>query len=289
MLKKLMIFVLFSVLVVTSVQTVYAENGVHMIGDIKVIPIQDITMQMNVDFFQSSAENKAKYVPNGVCDAALNVFIVDDGKNVSLIDAGYGASNNGKLLENMLKAGYKPEDIDNIILTHMHPDHVGGATIKNGDMTERVFKNAKVYVPKTEYDYWVTNTLQQGKTNHATNFADAYKGAINTYTGEKPLMNGITPIAAYGHTVGHTMYEISSKGQKMLILGDIFHCLSLQINDTKASIKFDTNPAEAIKTREKVLKKAADENILVGGMHIPNGGVGYIKEKDGKYSFESKK
>ncbi len=287
--NKFVLFILFcSVITFSQFENANAMS-VYNIGDIKVISIQDKTMEMNVDFFATSDDVKKTYTPSGVCEASLNVFIVVDGDVVTLIDTGFGALGNGKIIENMKSAGYTPDMIDNILITHMHGDHISGALAKDGDKFTRVFKNARVYIQQFDYDYWVTLPKKEGKTTLATNFADTYDSSIRLFSNNVPIASGVVPIQAYGHTVGHTMFEISSKGEKMLIVADIIHCLPIQINDVEASIKFDTNPDQAIETRKKVLEYVYKNDVLIGGMHIPYPGVGYVTKKNGKYSFIVKK
>ncbi len=255
----------------------------YLVGDIKVVPIEDKYHPISVDVFNASSEDKQKYIPTGKCEGSIMVFIIDDGKSVTLVDAGLGEQNGGKILSELKKAGYTPDMIDNILLTHMHGDHILGAVKKDAKNIEKVFKNATVYVSQLEY-YW----SKKNKNEKSDSFIKAYDDVIKTVLANDEVIEGVKAIPAVGHTQGHYMYEISSQGDKMLLWGDIVHCLPLQINVPSATVKFDADKNIAASTREEVFEYASKNKLLIGGVHLPYPAVGYIRKKDDKFIFEAK-
>lgn len=164
-------------------------------------------------------------------ETSINAFLVNTGKNLVLIDTGNGTqanSNVGKVQKKLLAAGYRPEQVDTILMTHLHGDHFGGL-VQNGKLA---YPNATVYVSQKEYDFWLDpQHLAQAAPEHKPAFQRvqnvfkilAAANKVKTFSGDAPLLPGITPVFATGHTPGHTAYSIVSDGNKLLAWGDIVH------------------------------------------------------------------
>ena len=221
----------------------------------------------------ATPEMIAKAIPDKTYPSATNVFLVRmPGKNI-LFDTGLG-----RLLFSRLDSiGLNAGEIDAVFITHMHGDHTGGL-LKDGQV---MFPNAKLYIAQLERDYWLNANNQP-----AINVLNAYKDQLILFTPNEladvtnSLLPGIFPIAAYGHTPGHTVFLIQSGKDQLLIWGDLTHAMAIQMPYPQVAVSYDTHPEEAVRSREAVLKYVSENRIPVGGMHIAFPGVGMVQPAD---------
>ena len=212
---------------------------------------------------------------------SCNAFLLRlKGKNV-LVDTGYGRN----LIDNLKSVGVSPEQINAVLITHAHGDHIGGM-LKDG---QAVFANAELYLSKKEYDFCMD---ESDRNANARAVIDAYKSKLHTFDANtidakpKELFSGIRAIAALGHTPGHTMYMVESGKEKLLIWGDLTHAMAIQMPYPNVAMTYDTNCEMAIAARTKILNYVADNNIAIAGMHIAFPGIGKItKAATGGYVF----
>ncbi len=223
------------------------------------------------------ADITAKYAPNGTFPIATHAVLVKGKGKVWLIDTGYG----WHIVENIKKLGVECKDIDHILLTHMHGDHIGGM-LSDG---EPVFLNASVTIGDKEVAYW-TNDSEMNKLPadllegfHTAQKVLAQYGPKVEQVEALPLGDygdGIFPLEGYGHTPGHMMFLISDGNEKLLIWGDITHALAIQMPHPEIAMNYDFNPDMARETRLKVLDYLCGKDITVIGMHIPGPQPGKI-------------
>ena len=192
-------------------------------------------------------------VPASVCAFLMNV----DGKQV-LFDAGNG-NDDSQLMPALTANGVQAADIDYIMITHMHGDHIGGMT-KDG---KAVFENATLYIPKAEYDGWIAMGEERSAQMRA--MIEAYGQKVVIFDEQATLPCGIEAVAAHGHTPGHTLYRAG----KALIVGDIMHGVALQLEHPEVCARFDMDHAQAIASRKKVIEMAKSEGLTLYGMHFP--------------------
>ena len=223
-------------------------------------------------------ENLTKYLPEGKYTSTVNAFLIITPDKKILIDTGLG-----KQLPNQLeKLATTPEEIDIILLTHLHGDHIGGL-IKDG---EKRFPNAQIYLSQKEWDYW--------KDKNPAPVLAPYASQMNLFDPSDlnaeliPLLEGITGIATYGHTPGHTSFLIESQHEQLLIWGDITHAMAIQIPVPEQAVTYDLDPIQAIASRKAILQFVSENNIPIAGAHIAYPGFGfvYIDESTGKYQFK---
>lgn len=207
--------------------------------------------------------------PQGSSPASVSCFIVETRGRRALFDTGNGKENGGVLLERMAAMGISPDSIDYIFITHLHADHTGGLT----DGGKPVFGRAQLYVPAAEYAYWAARKDRGGKTVAAV---DAYGDRVCRFAYSDPLPLGVKAMPAPGHTPGHTVYQAG----RVLIMGDLFHALRLQIQDMKLCAAYDMDRAKAIGSREKFVAYARANGLMTAGMHFFDTGIVDYKVDD---------
>jgi glyoxylase-like metal-dependent hydrolase (beta-lactamase superfamily II) len=211
--------------------------------------------------------------------------VINTGSRLVLVDAGRAMAfgpTPGNALKNLNASGYDPSQVDIILITHLHGDHIGGFLDETG---KPVFTNATIYVSKVECDFFLSAAVaekapvaMQRYFKMARDIAAPYMALgkwIIYEDGNLPVL-GIKAIAIPGHTPGHTAYEISSESQTLLIWGDLVHTMAVQFPNPDVSIDFDKDQQQAIATRNALFKKVVGKS-LVAGMHLPFPGIGKVQ------------
>jgi glyoxylase-like metal-dependent hydrolase (beta-lactamase superfamily II) len=226
-------------------------------------------------------------------ETSINSFLIDAGNHRILIEAGAGrlfGTCCGRLPAMLKAAGYTPESIDAVLLTHVHGDHSGGLTVDG----RRVFPNAGVYLAKAELDYWLSDTAKaRAKASHQTMFEQGraalapYQaaGRIRTFSAPATLFPGIRAIPAPGHTPGHSFYEIESGGHRMRVIGDIIHAAEIQLQRPDITVDFDADETQAARTRRSALAEFASTHELLAAPHISFPGLGHIVRSGSGYAW----
>jgi glyoxylase-like metal-dependent hydrolase (beta-lactamase superfamily II) len=192
----------------------------------------------------------------------------------------------GRLLNNMKSAGLKPEDIDTIIFDHGHIDHVCGTFDEKG---KPVFSNARYIITQKEWDYIKSppgdNEMQNVFYRPARQYLLPLHDRFTLVEADYEVLPGIRMLPAHGHTPGNVMIDISSQGERLLCIGDIIHS-PREFTDPACLAAFDVTPAEALKTRAKILAEVARDGAFVFATHFPFPGLGYIRQVKGIFSWE---
>ena len=261
-----------------------------MVGDVEVTAVSDGTVDRPVDTLLQDKKattdaTLAKSFLKSPLETSDNTYLVNTGAKLVLIDTGAGAllgPTLGKMLANLKASGYTPEQVDEIYITHMHQDHVGGLMVSG----QRAFPNATVRAAKIESDYW----LSEGNMNKADaskkGFFQGAMGTVNPYVqagkytafeGDVELVPGITARAGKGHTPGHTTYIVESRGQKLQLVGDLIHVAPVQMDNPAITISFDSDARAAYASRKKEFDAAAKGGYLIAGAHLPFPGMGHLQ------------
>ena len=226
-------------------------------------------------------------------ETSVNAYLINTGTRLVLIDTGAGSffgPTVGKLARSLKAAGYRPDQVDDILITHMHPDHVGGLI----DGRIAAFPKAVVHINKADTDFWLSATnLAQAPDSAKPFFRDAVAsvapyikaGRLSTFEGNTELVPGIRAIPMAGRTAGHTGYLIQSGGQTMLMWGDVVHLAAMQFADPSVTIAYDADADEAATDRAAIFRDAAEKGYLVAGSHISFPGLGHVRAKDGAFEW----
>ena len=224
---------------------------------------------------------------------SVNGYLINTGEKLVLIDTGaadkFGPTL-GKLQSNLSAAGYQPEQVDMVLITHMHGDHVGGLVVDG----KIAFPNATVHAGKEDADFWLSEAVMKKAPAEAQMFFQATQASLNPYvqagkfkpiTGNIELAPGIKAVAAHGHTPGHTIYAVESKGQKLVLWGDLMHVAAVQFPQPQVTISFDIDSKAAAVQRKKAYADAVKGRYLVGSAHLPFPGLGHLRGEGKGYAW----
>jgi glyoxylase-like metal-dependent hydrolase (beta-lactamase superfamily II) len=271
------------------------------VGDLEVTALYDGTGVFDPHWLNGTTATmddvvKGLHEDPHMLDVVDSGFLVNTGKQLILVDAGagtwWGGGALGRLVGSLRSAGYTPEEVDLVLVTHLHSDHVGGLTTQDG---KRVFPNAEVYVAKAESDFWLSPEIAAKAPKDAQPFFQSAQaiaapyikaGKWHTFTGSETIVDGMQLVPLPGHTPGHTGYEFSSIGQKILFWGDTIHAQRVQFPHPEVTAVFDIDPAAALATRNQLLPKLAGGDVLIAGPHssvFPP--VGRLRKEGSGYSW----
>jgi glyoxylase-like metal-dependent hydrolase (beta-lactamase superfamily II) len=266
-----------------------------MLGEFEVTALNDGTAELPVDQLlknttpEKTDQTLAKTYLKSPLETSFNGYLINTGSKLVLIDTGAGtlfSPTLDKLVANLKASGYQPEQVDEIYITHMHADHIGGL-IADG---KAVFPNAIVRADKREGDYWLNEANAAKAPDALKGFFTAAQTALAPYiasgkyqpfTGNSDLVPGIKAVNSIGHTPGHTSYVVESQGQKLVVIGDLIHVGAVQFPDPKIVMGFDSDSKAAEAERQKIFAMIAKEGALLAGAHLSFPGLGHLRA-DGK-------
>lgn len=271
------------------------------LGAMELIALNDGALRrpLGQEFVKNAALSEVKgllasqNLPTDYIDIPFNPFvIVSEGKRF-LIDTGFadnGPPTTGRLRANLAAAGLQPGDIDHVIISHYHGDHILGLRNKDGSL---VYPNATVHVPAQEHAFWTDdarmNAAPEGMRGAfmaaRRSLGDLSGSRLNVFQPGAELAPGIGSVAAFGHTPGMTMITARSQGQSFMYLADLTNVPALFARNPDWAVAFDMDADQARDTRRKVFEQVVREKMLVGGFHFPFPAVGSFQAEGSGYRF----
>lgn len=252
-------------------------------GDMRVVTLQDRPGNSDIELFSgpASPEERGRYFTDNKTPAGINAFLIRTKDKNILVDTGYGplAPGQSGLVPALEALGLKPENIDVVLLTHMHMDHIGG--LLDGD--KRAFPKAKIHAAKAEIDYWLglaDKDPAQPNAALALKTQKAYGPDMTAFAFGDKVLPDVIAIEAVGHTPGHTVFHLQAGDKSLLIVGDLVHAAALQFPLPDECARYDMDMPEAVKARKRILDLAAENKWQIAGMHMPFPATGMV-EKDG--------
>lgn len=228
-----------------------------------------------------------------VVSSHVNAFLIEDGTHCVLVDAGAGDLQDatlGDMSAQLAAAGLRPEQIDTVLVTHLHPDHIGGLTRSGVAM----FPRAVVHVPREEDAFWLgagdpaaVDASVRATFEHARQILAPYQaeGRYRLFDPGASWGDCLTAEPLAGHTGGHTGYRLHTNEGDVVFCGDLFHVASVQLADPDVTVCYDSDPAKARTTRAAFLAEACHRGDIVAAAHAPFPGLGRIDAGDNGYAW----
>ena len=267
------------------------------LGSFEVTTILDGAIQLDgphpIFGQDQDAETVAAYardnnLPSDRMAISFTPLLVNTGSELILFDTGNGAArrpNAGNLVAMLGAAGYSADQVDTVVITHMHPDHIGGL-MEDG---VPVFANAGYVTGETEYDFWSSEDRLSGPTEGVGKLVQSNVVPLAEKIGfvkdGSDVVAGVTAVAAHGHTPGHMAYHLESDGQRLLIWADAANHYVMSVQRPDWHVRFDMDKDAAAATRKRLFDMAAADGIPVTGYHMPFPAVGYIEKSDQDYRW----
>lgn len=238
------------------------------------------TFAMNVEKSTFEEVSKENFLPTDVAKFFFTPTLVNTGAELVLFDAGLGGETPG-IVPALQGAGYTPDQVDIVVLTHMHPDHIGGLMMK-GNPT---FPNARYVTGSKEYDFWSPmgedNRIGKLMISNVKPLAEK----MTFIKGGDSVVSGITAVAANGHTPGHMCYRLESDGKQMMLLADLANHYVWSLAYPDWEVRFDMDKEAAAKARRDILSMVAAERMPIVGYHLPFPALGYVATRDNGFRY----
>lgn len=267
------------------------------VGDMVVTALSDGHLGIDASVFPNVSPEafaeamRADFQPGPGYTAPVNAYVVQRGDGTVLIDAGGStgmAPTLGRLFDNLTAAGIDPAGVETVLLTHLHPDHIGG--LMRG--ADPAFPNAELRVREEEIAFWSDPATRAAMpeafrpmVDAALAVLDAYGDRLGPFTRDGQVAAGIDAVFLPGHTPGHTGYRIADGDASLLLWGDVIHVAPVQMPRPERFIGFDVSPEAAVATRARILEEVSADRAMVGGMHLPFPGFGHVARRGDGYAF----
>jgi glyoxylase-like metal-dependent hydrolase (beta-lactamase superfamily II) len=273
------------------------------VGDIDVLVVSDgvlpLPTQMlghNADPADRAAWLKDMFLPQDAFDWALNVVVVRSGGKTILIDAGLGSDPNlnlpraGQLIKRLEAAGIDLGSVTDLVLTHMHMDHIGGLLVEG--VKERLRKDLRIHVAAAEVKFWESpdfshTAMPQGfpdaLRSAAKRFVSEYGSNLRTFDEEHEIAPGVVARRTGGHTPGHSVVRVASGGDGLTFAGDAVFTVGFEQPDWHNG--FEHDPEEAARVRVRLLRELAKSGEMLVATHLPFPSIGRVAADGDAFRF----
>jgi len=240
-----------------------------------VVPNDGKTFALGVSPSEVGKVLRAAGAPADRITLSVNALLVRMGRRLILIDTGLGLRYHGQLLGSLEAAGVSPADVTDVLISHPHPDHVGGLLDAQG---KPAFTNATIHMAGAAWSW-----MQQ---KGAPAMAKALASRVQTFEPGASIAPGIVSVSLPGHTPGHVGYEITSGRSQLMYIGDIAHSSIVSLTRPEWSIEFDSDHVIANQTRRKTLSALARSGEWVYSPHFPFPGVGHVTAAGSGFAWD---
>ena len=282
------------------------NSGVYHfnVGDVKATVVSDGTLSFPGSFLVPNADPEAVEAvltahflsPDNLL-AHVNAVYLETADHNVLIDTGSGSlfgPSAGHLFENLDAAGIDVATIDTVLVTHAHPDHVGGVL---NDAGELQIPNAQFYVSRSEASFWLADTValpnsllnedtQSGLIATAKGRLGAVRDRTTQFAMGEEIIPGIVAVSSAGHTPGQASFLVTSNDDSLLVTGDVFFSDPLNLENPDWEVAFDGDPVQGIETRRQLLEAATVDRQLLLVPHMPFPGLGHVRNQGEAYGWE---
>lgn len=241
------------------------------------------------EFGKALADN---FLPADKVKLEQNALVINTGDRLVLIDTGTGTQklmgpDTGKLFANLKAAGIDPKDIDAVAITHAHPDHCWALT---GDDGSGNFPNAKIWMSQEDFDFWTdqskaANDMMKTFIETTRKQLLPLRERIEFFKDGQEFIPGIQAIAAPGHTVGHTVFMISSEGKSICNIADLAHHHVIPVERPQLAFAYDTDGQQGARTRQRMFGMLAAQRIPILAYHFPWPGIGHLAKQGGGFRY----
>lgn len=263
-----------------------ASSYRYSLGDFEITAVLDFTRRTdkpettfgtNQKPEEVAALLKQNFLPEEWMVNMFTPLLVNTGSTRILFDTGLGAVNGGELVERLAAADTPADKVDVVVITHCHPDHIGGL-MKDGKPS---FPNARYVIGETEYQFWSAPERLSGPTEGPAKLVAAnvtpLKDKMSFLKDDQEVAPGIRAMAAPGHTPGHMAFRLESGGKQLLLGGDFCNHYVLSLQRPDWEVRFDADKATAAATRRKILDMLAADRIPFTSYHMPFPAVGFVE------------
>jgi len=263
------------------------------LGSFEITTINDGAVQLDGPhpIFGQNVEAKEvqdlavkNFLPPTRMEIGFTPVIVNTGKELILFDTGNGDRNRpktGQLAAGLAQAGLSVGQIDKVVITHAHPDHISGL-IEDG---KPIFPNAQYFMSAAEYDFWSPKDKLTGNTERVAKLVQSkvvpLADRFTFIKNEQSVASGITALDAFGHTPGHTIFHIESEGKRLMLMADTVNHFVASLQRPDWHVRFDMDKAQAGATRKRLFDMLAKDRIAFAGYHMPFPALGFIEKSDG--------
>ncbi|MGQ9368618.1 MBL fold metallo-hydrolase [Azospirillum sp. A39] len=268
------------------------------IGSVEVTALLDGHLDVapealvGADAAEAEALARAAFLPPGARRIPVNAYLLNLGDRLVLVDTGAATAFGptlGRLPAMLAAAGVTAEQIDTVLITHMHPDHINGAVTAEGGPA---FANAELVVTERDHAFWHDDAHLNRAADAvkplfagARAAAAAYGGRLRRIGGEGDAVGPVRTVPLPGHTPGHAGFLLESEGEGLFIWADTVHVAAYQFARPEWGLAFDVDAQQAAQTRKRALDRAAADRMMVAGMHLPFPGFGHVVRDGAGYRF----